>query len=80
MNRRYILANYTVKQKKTIQKILHTNPYVFNEPFEGLTEGLYVSELNDYHTIVRLININYQLMVCPLTTVHVLYLNPEVDK
>ena len=66
MNRRYILANYTAKQKKTIQKILHTNSYVFNEPFEGLTEGLYVSELNDYHTIARLINIDYQQMLYPI--------------
>jgi hypothetical protein len=27
-----------------------------------------------------LIDMDYQLMVCPLTKVHVLYLNPEVGK
>jgi hypothetical protein len=77
MNRRYVIVNYTKKQKKEVQKILHTKHYSFNEPFNGCTTGLYITEKRDYHEIVRLVDINYELMICPLTKVHVLYLNPK---
>ena len=75
--RRYVLVNYTPSQKKKIKAILHTHSYNFSEPFAGHRKGMFVKENRERHEIARLIGIDYKLMICPLTEVHVLYLNPK---
>ena len=77
--RRYVLVNYTPNQKKNIKAILHTHSYNFSEPFANKRRGLFVKENRSHHDIARIINIDYKLLVCPLTEVHVMYLNPQND-
>ena len=78
--RRYVLVNYTPSQKKKIKAILHTHSYNFSEPFAGHRKGLFVKENRTRHEIARLININYKMQICPLTEVHVMYLNPSKEE
>ena len=75
--RRYVVVNYTPSQKKKIKAILHTHSYNFSEPFANQRKGLFIKEDKSLQDIARLIDINYKLMICPLTEVHVLYLNPK---
>ena len=77
--RNYILVNYTPSQKKKIQSILHTHSYNFSEPFADHRKGLIVTENKSRHDIARLINVPYKMMICPLTEVHVIYLNPKQE-
>ena len=77
--RRYVLVNYTPSQKKKIKAILHTHSYNFSEPFAGHRKGLFVKENKDRHDIARLINVPYKMMICPLTEVHIIYLNPKQE-
>ena len=79
-SKNYILVNYSPSQKKKIKAILLATYYNFSEPFAGHKEGLFVTEKMEHYVIARLINIDYQLMVCPLTEVHVMYLNPKKVK
>ncbi len=76
-NRRYVLVNYTPEQKDTIQKKLNTSSYTFSEPFANHRRGLIVMESRSTNEIARLIGIDYKMMICPLTEVHVMYLNYE---
>ena len=79
--RRYVLVNYTPSQKKKIKAILHTHSYNFSEPFaDKHRKGLFVKENRDAHEIARLIGINYKMQICPLTEVHVMYLNPSKEE
>ena len=79
--RRYVLVNYTPSQKKKIKSILHTHSYSFSEPFaDKHRKGLFVKENRTRHEIARLININYKMQICPLTEVHVMYLNPPKEE
>ena len=77
--RRYVLVNYTPRQKKKIKAILHTHSYNFSEPFNNHRRGLFVKENRDRHDIARLIGIPYKMMICPLTEVHIIYLNPKQE-
>ena len=78
--RRYVLVNYTPSQKKNIKAILHTHSYNFSEPFADHRKGLIVTENKSRHDIARLIGINYEMQICPLTEVHVMYLNPSKEE
>ena len=77
--RRYVLVNYTPSQKRKIQGILHTHSYTFSEPFASHRKGLIVTENRSTHEIARLINVPYKMMICPLTEVHIIYLNPKEE-
>ena len=79
-SKNYVLVNYSPSQKKKIKAILHTHSYNFSEPFANHRKGLFIKERMEHYVIARLINIDYQLMVCPLTEVHVMYLNPKKVK
>ena len=75
--RRYVLVNYTPSQKTKIKKILHPPSYNFSEPFaQKHRKGLFVKENITHHDIGRILNIAYSMQICPLTEVHVMYLNP----
>jgi len=75
--RRYVLVNYTPIQKTKIQSIIHTHSYNFSELFNNKhRKGLIVTENRDFYDIIRSINMDYELKICPLTDVHVIYLNP----
>ena len=78
--RRYVLVNYTPSQKKKIKAILHTHSYSFSEPFAAKhRKGLFVKENRTRHDIARLIDMPYKMMICPLTEVHIIYLNPKIE-
>ena len=79
-SRNYVLVNYTPSQKKKIKAILHTHSYNFSEPFANHRKGLFIKETRDRHDIARLIGCDYKLLICPLTEVHVMYLNPGSDE
>ena len=52
----HVLINYTKKQKKILEEILHLSEYDFSEPVDGHRGGLLIREdvtLSDLKTIVK---------------------------
>ena len=50
----HVLINYTKRQKKILNEILHLSEYNFSEPVDGHREGLLIREditLSDLKTI-----------------------------
>ncbi len=63
--RNYVIANYDSLQYHKITTYFATSPYNFSEPFNGITEGLYIKETLHFNEIVSKVGGDYELLETP---------------